>query len=328
MAKKSKFSYKKIFTPGEVHRPQSQDGSDPGDQRSSPVYVYTDEIVLAVNVGLATGRPLLVRGRSGTGKSSLARNVADFLGWRYYEKVITSRTQARDLLWEVDLLRRLHEAQRGQGAISEDFTPYIVPGVLWWAFDPQSAKWRGAAGNQSGLKPIDDPSLGMDHPRAVVLLDEIDKADPDVPNNLLVPLGSLQFQVEETEASVSTEKTSAPLVFITTNDERELPAAFLRRCVEVKLEYPNPARLIEIAREHLPAVKAEDMKQVAKLLLDADFDKGKNSIEISQAEFIDTLRAWDDLKIKLKSAAWDALTEITVWKHGRKKPVGKGNESK
>ena len=324
MSIQTKFSYKKIFDPKGVHRPQTMDGTEPGDQRSRPVYVYTDEITLAVNVGLATRRPLLVRGPSGTGKSSLARNVADCLGWRYYEKVITSRTQARDLLWEVDLLRRLHDAQRGQGQINEDYTPYIVPGGLWWAFDPDQAKWRGGAAEQSGVQPINDPAAGTQHPRAVVLLDEIDKADPDVPNNLLVPLGSLQFQVEETGVSVGTNESTAPLVFVTTNDERELPAAFLRRCVEVKLDYPNPARLVDIAQEHLPTVKKKELNRLAKALLGPGYERGENSIGLSPAEFVDTVRAWQELEVAAE--AWDALTEITVWKHGRTKPTGSSND--
>lgn len=324
MAAEPKFSYKKIFDPGGVHRPKRQDGTEPGDQRSRPVYVYTDEITLAVNVGLATRRPLLVRGPSGTGKSSLARNVADCLGWRYYETVITSRTQARDLLWEVDLLRRLHDAQRGRGKISEDYTPYLVPGVLWWAFDPTSARWRGGVVKRR-VRPVNDPSAEVDHPRAVVLLDEIDKADPDVPNNLLVPLGSLQFQVEETGVVVGTDESTAPLVFITTNDERELPAAFLRRCVEVKLDYPDPARLVDIAREHLPTVKKKDLNRLAKALLGPGYDRGENTIGLSPAEFVDTVRAWQELEAK-EAETWEALTEITVWKHGRTRPSGSGNE--
>src|SRR4051812_2158239 len=105
--------YKRIFKPAEVVS-FAPTGAKPGgvaDQREGSVYVYSEEIILAVNVALATRRPLLVRGPSGSGKSSLARNVANILKYRYYEVVVSSRTQARDLLWEVDLLRRLHDAQ-------------------------------------------------------------------------------------------------------------------------------------------------------------------------------------------------------------------------
>src|SRR5687767_783409 len=229
-------SYKKQFAPGDTVRltPEGAGQLSVGDQREGSVYVYSPEIVLAVNVALATRRPLLVRGPSGSGKSSLARNVANFLNWRYYETVISSRTQARDLLWEVDLLRRLNAAQAQDRVLGADLAPYVTPGVLWWAFDRPGALRHGKAvkAADSGQQAPKEPGE-QKHPaaRAVVLIDEIDKADPDVPNNLLVPLGSLQFRVEETGALVETDAKRAPLVFITTNDERELPAAFLRRCV-------------------------------------------------------------------------------------------------
>ena len=90
--------------------------------------------------------------------------------------------------------------------LGDDFTPYVKPGVLWWAFDPETAEWRGAGPKTAGVQKVDDPWTGEASDRAVVLLDEIDKADPDVPNNLLVPLGSLRFQVEETGKVVDTDK--------------------------------------------------------------------------------------------------------------------------
>jgi MoxR-like ATPase len=244
------YVYTKEFNPPTTFRAPGQDTAV-ADQREGRVYVFNEDIVLAVNVALATGRPVLVRGESGTGKSSLARSAANFLKWRFYEKVITSRTQARDLLYEVDLLRRLHDAQvvKDGGSFDEDYTRYVVPQALWWAFSRKTALKRGRSGNR--VQPPAEPKTDFpDSARAVVLIDEIDKADPDVPNNLLVPLGSLQFLVEETGFLVKADKTNAPLVFITTNEERELPPAFLRRCVELKLEMPGPERLLDIAHAH------------------------------------------------------------------------------
>src|SRR5690349_21424187 len=109
----------------------------PGDRRDGAVYAYTEPIELAVNVALATGRPLLVRGPSGSGKSTLAVSAARVLGWRFHDLVVTSRTRAQDLLWHVDHLQRLQDAQ------TERLRPigdYVVPGVLWWAFDPAGAE--------------------------------------------------------------------------------------------------------------------------------------------------------------------------------------------
>ena len=286
----------------------------PADRRDGAVYVYDDQIILAVRVALATGRPLLVRGPSGCGKSSLARHAARVLRWRYYERVITSRTQAQDLLWDLDHLRRLQDAQAGR--LRGGFERYIRPGVLWWAFDR-----RTAAGQATRARPIDrrggrlDPNRGDDHERAVVLVDEIDKADPDVPNNLLVPLGSLQFQVEETDQEISTTRDCAPLVVITTNDERDLPAAFLRRCVELKLEVPKGERLLKIAREHFPGTTEADLKDVARRIEEASGGDGVNPP--SPAELLDTIRAVQDLNRQGLVPAWDDLLKVTVWKHGR-----------
>lgn len=310
--------YKKIFNPDPVQQPTRNEQEEAGDERKAPVYVYSEQITFRINVALATRRPLLVRGPSGTGKSSLAKNAADVLGWRFYEKVITSRTQAHELLWEVDLLRRLHDAQRKEGEFRGDYTPYIEPGVLWWAFDRNSACQRGADSGQVGVEPVDDPGARVDHPRAVVLVDEIDKADPDVPNSLLVPLGSLQFQVKETGVEVSTDKAKAPLVFITTNNERELPSAFLRRCVELELEYPTRRRLIEIASAHFSRLPTAEVLQIADTLVGPETDDNRDqTVDVSPAEFIDTVRAYVNLKLTTDSPEWRELAAATVWKHGR-----------
>jgi MoxR-like ATPase len=135
--------YKKIFAPRGVERfrptrrpANAQRQGRVGDQRDGSVYVYSNDIVLAVNVALATARPLLIRGASGSGKSSLAANIARKMRWRYYESVISSRTQARDLLWTFDTVRRLSDAQTEL----REMSAYIKPGVLWWAFDNASAR--------------------------------------------------------------------------------------------------------------------------------------------------------------------------------------------
>ena len=300
----------KHFHPERVHRATSATGEPSDDD----VYVYTDTIVLAVNVALATRRPLLVRGESGSGKSSLARNVADCLGWRYFEQVVTSRTEARDLLWDVDLVRRLHDARSATSHLGTDFTPFVVPGPLWWAFDRVDASLRG--GDQA-VEPVPDPHPDMDANRAVVLLDEIDKADPDVPNNLLVPLGSLEFLVEETGHRVCAEPSNAPLIFLTTNEERDLPPAFLRRCVEVRIERPRRAQLIEIATAHFPDLNAKDLGAIADAVAGPAMADDPDPVStITTAEFLDTVQAKIDLGVDLSGEAWDQLVAITAFKRG------------
>lgn len=315
--------YKKIFSPRTTVTSKAAKSGGGGDQREGSVYVYTEEIILAVNVALATRRPLLVRGPSGGGKSSLARNVANVLKYRYYEAVISSRTQARDLLWEVDLLRRLHDAQisRDDFDFSADMKPYVTPGPLWWAFD------REGAIEQAGREAEPGRPQPKEAARAVVLLDEIDKADPDVPNNLLVPLGSLQFQVEEMSEEVKTTPERAPLVFITTNDERELPAAFLRRCVELTLPEADEDRLVQIGRAHFPKLAKETLKRVAEHIGNTYISAGDTG-KPSPAEYIDTLRACENLEITPGSQEWKNVVRMTLWKHGRSARVeDDGDES-
>jgi MoxR-like ATPase len=314
-------SYKKIFSPKMVEKSKAAtDGV--GDQREGSVYVYTADIILAVNVALATRRPLLVRGQSGGGKSSLARSVANVLKFRYYETVISSRTQARDLQWEVDLLRRLHDAQMLGENFSADMKRYVTPGPLWWAFNRDSAIALVGSKAEPGY-----PQKHKNAERAVVLLDEIDKADPDVPNNLLVPLGSLQFTVEETLQEVKTTEKRAPLVFITTNDERELPAAFLRRCVEVKLPDADDKRLLQIGKAHFPKLEAHLLKSVAEHMSQTVTAPGATAVTMpSPAEYLDTLRACDTLHIRPESSEWKKVVQITLWKHGRSTPKDEEDE--
>ena len=342
-------SYKPLFDPddpGDREIPELR--LKEGDSEADPVYVYTDLIKLAVNVALATGRPLLLRGDPGSGKSSLARHVAWTLGWRYYPKVITSRTRAHDLQWQFDALRRLQDAQVSTDKTpKEDLNPvrYIKPGVLWWALDQESAQYHGIkVQDREGVEPLDDPAQPIQHhpavlanpKRAVVLLDEIDKADPDVPNNLLEVLGARHFTVDETKADV---RGLAPLVFITTNDERELPGAFLRRCVILILEAPNEEqRFKDIARAHFPedekdngaedaeaadtdskkkkeAVSEELIDQVYKRLMKLTEDAKDQNLRVpSIAEFLDTLRACHTLEIKKGDEDWKAITQATLWK--------------
>jgi MoxR-like ATPase len=222
-----------------------------GDEPPRKGYVYDADgrIALAVNVALVTGRPLLIRGRPGTGKSSLAGDVAEKLGWRFYSRTVTSRTRARDLQWSYDAVRRLNDANVNQ---AKDPIFYVTPGVLWWAFSTDSAATRGLSDDvleERSIPRLDDPSPRPGE-RAVVLLDEIDKADPDLPNDLLTPLGSLQFGVADVEGAPPVKADAPPLVVVTTNEERDLPEAFIRRCVVLTLPDAGPDRMKDVARAH------------------------------------------------------------------------------
>jgi MoxR-like ATPase len=317
-------------------------GQVPADRAFSPdtrdglVYVYDSELKLAVEVALVTGRPLLLRGEPGSGKSSFAAFVARNLNWRYYEFVVTARTQARDLMWTFDTIRRLNDAQKDRKSELNDFA-YVKPGVLWWVLNRQLALVRGQVdglpmaegeGGQQEREPFFELNRTRLPDHAVLLIDEIDKADPDVPNNLLVPLGSQSFVVEETGTFVSRDtaerdgRLKSPLVIITTNEERALPQAFLRRCVVYELKHPDSDRLVDIAIHHFAGGKritndeeqgvfrgiAEKVVELRTQIRDPTIRKP------STAEFLDAIRACSELGISVESETWSILERVVMSK--------------
>ncbi|WP_433622926.1 AAA family ATPase [Nocardia sp. CA-120079] len=314
----------------------SSDGRvlDGPDRRDGLVYIMSEYVDFAVRVALATGRPLLLRGEPGSGKSSLAAFIARERRWRYYEHVVTSRTQARDLLWTFDSVRRLGDAQARNpaGAVLND-SSYIEPGVLWWAFARESARRRGADLDQMAIDAV-EPNAMMNADRsadhAVVLIDEIDKAEPDVPNGLLVPIGSNEFVVTETNSVIRKEPPRAPidpglsrhLVVVTTNEERELPQAFLRRCVVLWLDEPGPKHLVDIARAHLKTydggfTKADKQlaDELAAVLIKLRVSARDKHIRApSTAEYLDALRACRELGVTVDSDQWAQLRNLTLLK--------------
>jgi MoxR-like ATPase len=205
-----------------VARLDGSDGQDPS------WHLWKAAEVNAVTAALAAQRPLLVRGEPGTGKSQLARAAAAALGWRLHTATLHARSEAQDLLYQFDAVRRLADAQVQK--LSDDERRYWQPQALWEALDWDSAHDHG--------------SLLLDRPGAakppapsghVVLIDEIDKAPSDVPNGLLEVLGARCFEIPGIPMRVPAQPRPVsaqwPLVIITTNEERELPAAFLRRCM-------------------------------------------------------------------------------------------------
>ncbi|MFD4138700.1 MULTISPECIES: AAA family ATPase [unclassified Streptomyces] len=287
--------YDKEFDPGADGREAGGvEGPADGAARyaaDDEVYVFDDdEVVLAVNVALKTGRPLLLFGPPGSGKSSLAPNVARILGWDYHAHVVTARTEPEDLLWRFDALKRLNDAQAKMLAPSIDH--YYTQGPLWRAF---------AAGETK---------------RSVVLIDEIDKADPDLPNSLLGPLGSLSFPLPwDEERAVSIRPERAPLVVITTNDERELPRPFLRRCIVFELGAPSTDHLLRVARSHLGELYEEELaEQVAGHILSVRARLEDSAAGPSTAEFLDALKASQQLGVVPGTPEWETLEAVTLRK--------------
>jgi MoxR-like ATPase len=224
---------------------------DAGDGMEPSVHVIDQDSIDAVNAALAIGRPLLVRGEPGTGKSQLARAAATALGRSFVHHAVDGGTETRDLIWKIDGLARLAQAQV-LGALREldgtrvarelDIRRFVEPGPLWWGFD-----WDGAAKQAKDLAPgvhAAAPGGVRRDNGCVVLVDEIDKADASVPNGLLDALGNRCFAVPGV-GTVRMDPARPPLIVITTNEERALPDAFLRRCLVLQLALPaEPSALV------------------------------------------------------------------------------------
>jgi MoxR-like ATPase len=316
--------------------PSDADARDAPDRRDGRLYLIDDALRLAVEVAFTTSRPLLLRGAPGSGKSTLAAFIARNLNYRYYEQTVTAATRSRDLLWRFDSVRRLSDAQvRGHDDPPLRDVNYIEPGVLWWAFNRESARRRGVkAEDEPPATAAVEPNEELNATRlpdcAVVLIDEIDKADPDVPNGLLEPLSSITFTVHETgttvrrEASRSTgaaaDGKSSLLIVLTTNEERDLPPAFIRRCIVHELEHPDEDRLVEIARLHHSG-RAESFEErlcralATRVIALREQAEEQGARPPGTAEYLDAVRACTTLGITPDgSRAWQVLASATLTK--------------
>ena len=202
-------------------------------------YVATQDLMLAVNAAITLRRPLLVKGEPGTGKTMLAEEVAGALGMPLLQWHVKSTTKAQQGLYEYDAVSRLRDSQLGDEKV-RDIHNYIVRGVLWQAFASE--------------QPL------------ALLIDEIDKADIEFPNDLLRELDRMEFYVYETRELVKARHR--PLVFITSNNEKELPDAFLRRCFFHYIKFPDAETMKAIVDVHFPGLKKDLLSAALKTFYD------------------------------------------------------------
>lgn len=187
----------------------------------SKTYVASDELMNAVNIAMALEKPLLIKGEPGTGKTMLAESISEALGMKLITWSIKSTTKAQDGLYMYDTVQRLYDSQFGEGQV-DDISKYITLGKLGEAFESDE--------------------------QVVLLIDEIDKADLEFPNDLLWELDKMEFYINETKETVKAK--TRPVVIITSNAEKELPDAFLRRCIFHYIEFPDAEKMEEIIRVH------------------------------------------------------------------------------
>lgn len=191
-------------------------------------YIATDDLTMAVNAAVTLERPILIKGEPGTGKTQLAIEVAQSLGKPLYEWHIKSTTKAQQGLYEYDAVARLRDSQLGDDKV-HDIANYIMRGKLWEAFD-------------SEVQPV-------------LLIDEIDKADIEFPNDLLQELDRMEFYVYETKKLITARHR--PIIVITSNNEKELPDAFLRRCFFHYIKFPDEKTMAQIVDVHFPNLKKD-----------------------------------------------------------------------
>jgi MoxR-like ATPase len=226
----------------------------------SAEYVSTEDLTLAVNAAITLQRPLLVKGEPGTGKTMLAVQVAKALGVPLLEWHIKSTTKAQQGLYEYDAVSRLRDSQLGDERV-HDIHNYIVRGMLWQAF--------------SSDQPV------------VLLIDEIDKADIEFPNDLLRELDRMEFYVYETKELVKAQQR--PIVFITSNNEKELPDAFLRRCFFHYIRFPDKETMEKIVGVHFPRLKRSLLREAMEVFFEVREVPGLKK-KPSTSELLDWLK--------------------------------------
>lgn len=223
-------------------------------------YVATDDLQMAVNAAITLQKPLLIKGEPGTGKTMLAEQLADSLGLKLIQWHIKSTTKAQQGLYEYDAVSRLRDSQLGNDKV-HDISNYIVKGKLWEAFSADE--------------------------RVVLLIDEIDKADIEFPNDLLLEIDKMEFYVYETQERIVAKHR--PIVLITSNNEKELPDAFLRRCFFHYINFPDEATMEKIVDVHYPDLKKELLREALDVFFDVRKVPGLKK-KPSTSELIDWLK--------------------------------------
>jgi MoxR-like ATPase len=223
-------------------------------------YIATDDLSLSVNAAIALERPLLIKGEPGTGKTMLALEVAKSLDLPLIEWHIKSTTKAHQGLYEYDAVSRLRDSQLGDKKVN-DIKNYIKKGTIWSAFSSKE--------------------------KAVLLIDEIDKADIEFPNDLLQELDRMEFYVYETKETI--KATTRPIVIISSNNEKELPDAFLRRCFFHYISFPDRETMKEIIKVHHPKVKEKLVKEALDIFFDVRKVPGLKK-KPSTSELVDWLK--------------------------------------
>ena len=227
---------------------------------STDNYIASDELRLAVNAAIALEKPLLIKGEPGTGKTQLAEELAKSLNCKLYQWHIKSTTKAQQGLYEYDAVSRLRDSQLGDERV-HDISNYIVKGKLWQAFEEEQ--------------------------RPILLIDEIDKADIEFPNDLLQELDKMEFYVYETQQVIKAKQR--PIIIITSNNEKELPDAFLRRCFFHYIKFPSKTEMEQIIAVHHPHVKQDLLAQTLEVFFDLRELPGIK-IKPSTSELIDWLK--------------------------------------
>lgn len=286
---------------------------------------FDEPSIWAVKAALAARRPLLVSGEPGTGKSQLARAAAHQLQRAFISEVINARSECQDLQYQYDAVTRLGEAQTvGLLGKTGDHLKahlhhrnYVSPGALWWTLNWTDAEKQSEIGSKDDCIPQRPPGW-QPKDGVVLLIDEIDKADADLPNGLLETLGNGAFTVPCINKHVCMESNGQiPLVVITTNEERELPAAFIRRCMVLHLELPEEKEelinhLCVIGKIHYenhcgPDVRRKAAEQLVKDRIEA---KNQGLPAPGQAEYLDILRAIKTIAPKNEKQQKEILYKI------------------